>query len=264
MMKKAIFLSAFVALMLSTQLIFAQPVSGSQLNLTNNYTYTHPKTGVTTNNTSLWNLKFIYDESLIFTTTSSINNTSSDILRLSSSGIYAEKTLFTSSINSSNTITSNSIIANTTLRSLGSITVGTNIGIGTTSPAYGLHLVNRDIVLSDGSSNQFKITSDGFVTARQINVNTTTIPDYVFEPDYNLMSLSEVDNYIKANKHLPNIKSASEYEAIGTVDINELQLKLLEKVEELTLHTIRQQKELEALKKQNEVLSNQLEQLNSK
>jgi hypothetical protein len=76
--------------------------------------------------------------------------------------------------------------------------------------------------------------------------------------------LSEVDNYIKANKHLPNIKSASEYEAIGTVDINELQLKLLEKVEELTLHTIRQQKELEALKKQNEVLSNQLDELSSK
>lgn len=259
-MKKAIFLSAFVALMLSSQLIFAQtlPVSGSQLNLTNTYTYTNPKTGQVTGQNSLWNLKFINNNQLVFSTGTN------DVFRLTNNQIYAEKTLNTGSIISNSTITSNNIIANNSLYSLGDMIVGNNIGIGTSSPSYGLHLVNKDIVLSDRSSNQFKITSNGFVTARQISVNTTTIPDYVFEPDYNLMSLSEVDSYIQKYKHLPNIKSASEYEAIGTVDISELQLKLLEKVEELTLHTIRQQKELEALKKQNEVLSNQLEQLNSK
>ena len=63
------------------------------------------------------------------------------------------------------------------------------------------------------------------------------------------MSISDLENYIKANKHLPNIKGENEYNESEGLSLGEMNLKLLEKVEELTLYTIQQQKELEELKK---------------
>lgn len=67
------------------------------------------------------------------------------------------------------------------------------------------------------------------------------VPDHVFEPGYNLMPLTEVASYIEANGHLPNIASDGEYRERGGVALNELTVKLLEKVEELTLYTLQQQ-----------------------
>jgi hypothetical protein len=72
--------------------------------------------------------------------------------------------------------------------------------------------------------------------------------DRVFEPAYRLMRLPEVEQYIKAHGHLPNIPSAQEAVQKG-IAMDEMVSKLLEKVEELTLYTIQQQKEIEALKK---------------
>ncbi|MEM7049326.1 MAG: hypothetical protein AAF604_06690 [Acidobacteriota bacterium] len=65
-------------------------------------------------------------------------------------------------------------------------------------------------------------------------------PDYVFEPDYELMPLAELESYIKANKHLPNIPSAEEM--AGPINMSQLQLKMLEKLEELTLYTLEQER----------------------
>jgi hypothetical protein len=81
-----------------------------------------------------------------------------------------------------------------------------------------------------------------------IYVGTTamSVPDYVFEPDYKLASLSEVESYTQANKHLPDVPSASELEQ-GGIDMAKMNLVLLRKVEELTLHAIEQQKRIEAL-----------------
>lgn len=73
--------------------------------------------------------------------------------------------------------------------------------------------------------------------------------DRVFEKNYRIMSLVEVERFIEANGHLPNIPSAQEVVQKG-VAMDEIVAKLLEKVEELTLHSIRQQKEIEALKRQ--------------
>lgn len=121
----------------------------------------------------------------------------------------------------------------------------------------------RNVIISDGSgTTQFKISNTGFVRARQIDVNLDPIPDYVFEKDYDLMSLTELSNYIKKYKHLPKIKSAAEYEEVGSINVGELQLQLLEKVEELTLYTIQQQTEIDALKKENKNLVSQVEKLN--
>ncbi|HYG01939.1 MAG TPA: hypothetical protein VD927_05800 [Chryseosolibacter sp.] len=82
-------------------------------------------------------------------------------------------------------------------------------------------------------------------------------PDYVFESTYNLPSLESVETYIKANKHLPEVPSAKEMEANG-ISLSEMNMILLKKVEELTLHLIEQnarikEQELENRKQRKEI-----------
>ena len=90
-----------------------------------------------------------------------------------------------------------------------------------------------------------------------VDLNGAVAPDYVFEsyfdgqskidPDYRMLSLDEVNEFIKKNHHLPNIPSALELETNG-LSLKEMNLLLLEKIEELTIYTIEQQKEIEILK----------------
>ena len=72
------------------------------------------------------------------------------------------------------------------------------------------------------------------------------VPDFVFEPDYKLRSLEETERFVKANRHLPEIPSAEEIRKDG-MNLTEMNLKLLQKVEELTLHAIEQEKRIKAL-----------------
>ena len=101
----------------------------------------------------------------------------------------------------------------------------------------------------------------------KVSASPGSVPDYVFSSNYKLKSLAEVENYIQANSHLPNIPSAKEVETNGQ-DVGALQLKLLEKIEELTLYVIdlskeneRYNKELEQLKKQNVAQQKEIEAL---
>lgn len=75
-------------------------------------------------------------------------------------------------------------------------------------------------------------------------------PDYVFEPDYPLMSLGELEQYIDREKHLPDVISISEVREKGHVNMTQLQLQLLKKIEELTLYTLQQQAEIDELRAQ--------------
>ncbi|MBR0567446.1 hypothetical protein J5J83_15090 [Azoarcus sp. L1K30] len=84
----------------------------------------------------------------------------------------------------------------------------------------------------------------GSVIASSIPANT--VPDYVFASSYVLPPLTNVHDFIKTNGHLPGIPSAAEIERDG-LNMTELQLKLLKKVEELTLYTVKQQEQIEAL-----------------
>ena len=77
--------------------------------------------------------------------------------------------------------------------------------------------------------------------------------DFVFDEQYNLMPLPELEKFINLNKHLPEIPSVKEMESHGS-DIGEMQSKLLQKVEELTLHMIDLKKENEALKTRIQIL----------
>ncbi len=96
---------------------------------------------------------------------------------------------------------------------------------------------------------------DGILTEKAIIAipNTSAWADYVFEQDYNLLPLKALDEFIKTNGHLPNIPSRKELEENGRqVDLGQFNIKLLEKIEELTLHLIEQDKQLQSLKKENE------------
>ncbi len=77
--------------------------------------------------------------------------------------------------------------------------------------------------------------------------------DYVFEPSYKMMPLEKVESFVKENKHLPNVPSAEEMAKNG-LDVMQTSAKLMEKIEELTLYMIEMNKEIKALKKENELL----------
>jgi hypothetical protein len=123
----------------------------------------------------------------------------------------------------------------------GIIITGGNVGVGTTSPQSRLH-VDGDLRVTNG----------------RILVNGTTmnVPDYVFEADYPLLSLDEVRVYLASEKHLPNVPSAQTIQQ-GDLDMSEFQLKLLEKVEELTLYTLAQDEQLKTQQAQIEALQEQ-------
>lgn len=78
--------------------------------------------------------------------------------------------------------------------------------------------------------------------------------DYVFEEDYELMPLNEVEDFINENKHLPGISSAETLVEEG-IDLGAMQAKLLEKIEELTLYLIQKDKEIEELRQQVKLLA---------
>lgn len=82
--------------------------------------------------------------------------------------------------------------------------------------------------------------------------------DFVFEPDYKLLSIPALADYIKMNKHLPDVQPASEMETNG-INVAEMQSKLLQKVEEQTLYIIDLNKRMEKLEKENGELKKQIE-----
>jgi hypothetical protein len=107
---------------------------------------------------------------------------------------------------------------------------GGYVGIGTTAPDQAL-------------------TVKGKIHTQEVIINLDgPLADYVFHPAYKLMPLTQVEQYVKANSHLPEIPSAAEVSKNG-MSIGEMQNKLLQKVEELTLYVIEQQKQIEELKK---------------
>lgn len=105
-----------------------------------------------------------------------------------------------------------------------------------------------------------KLSVNGTIKAREILVSTQNWADYVFDKDFKLMSLSEVERYIEDNNHLPNIPSARDIESQG-ISVGEMQRLQMGKIEELTLHAIQQEKENNILKSQNEELANRLKKI---
>jgi len=103
-----------------------------------------------------------------------------------------------------------------------------NVGIGTDTPKE-------------------KLSVNGNIRAHQIKVETTNWPDYVFKDDYKLSSLEDTEKFIQVNGHLPQVPKAETVEKEG-YSLNEMDKILLKKIEELTLHLIRLDKENKELK----------------
>lgn len=103
-----------------------------------------------------------------------------------------------------------------------------NVGIGTDNPTA-------------------KLTVKGQIVCSKATVlEVTNIPDYVFDKDYKLMSLPEIESFVNEHKHLPEVPSAKEVQAKG-LDLVEMNLALLKKVEEITLLMIEQNKTIQHL-----------------
>ena len=103
-----------------------------------------------------------------------------------------------------------------------------NVGIGVTNPTE-------------------KLEVNGTVRAKKVIVEPEEWPDFVFEKDYKLLTISEIEAHIETHGHLPGIPSATEATANG-VNLAEINAKLLQKVEELTLYIIEQSKRLKIQK----------------
>ncbi|TYP76856.1 tail fiber protein [Aquimarina intermedia] len=119
---------------------------------------------------------------------------------------------------------------------------------------HGMRINERGDVGIGTLAPDAKLTINGNIHAKEIKVDLNVpAPDYVFKEDYKLKSLPEVESFIKANGHLPEIASAKEFEQNGIL-LGQLDMMLLKKIEELTLYTIQQQKDI---KQQNSKIEHQ-------
>ena len=133
------------------------------------------------------------------------------------------------------------------------------VGIGQNNPNSKLHItsaLNRNThpIIVDkyiqGNPTPYKLMeldNNGLLYAREIKVNLNAWPDYVFDVNYRLMPLSELQAFIQKNNHLPNVPSACEMEADG-INLAESNVMLMEKVEELTLYLLQMKEQLDAQK----------------
>jgi hypothetical protein len=101
----------------------------------------------------------------------------------------------------------------------------------------------------------YKMSVNGKVICTELKVQLlASWPDYVFKPDYKLMNLSELSDFINANGHLPGIPSADEVNNSAGVEVGEMQRLLVEKIEELTLYILKQEEKIQQLQQSVEQL----------
>lgn len=97
-----------------------------------------------------------------------------------------------------------------------------------------------------------ELAVNGIVHSQEVKVDMDGWPDFVFAKDYNLRNLKDVENYINENQHLPEIPSENEVAKNG-IELGDMNAKLLQKIEELTLYLIEQNKKIESLEKRVEL-----------
>lgn len=112
----------------------------------------------------------------------------------------------------------------------------------------------EQLALNSNSFHDFKLYVKKGIRTEKVKVdNIGAWPDYVFDTSYDLKTLNEVEQFINQNSHLPEVPSETEINKNG-IDVAQMDAILLRKIEELTLYTIEQQKQIDYLTKQIEVL----------
>lgn len=111
--------------------------------------------------------------------------------------------------------------------------------------------VNIDGRLAIGTNNcsGYALNVEGVIGARKVKVKTGQWCDFVFDKDYQLMSLGNLENYLNEHRHLPNVPSEAEVLENG-IDVAEMDAILLRKIEELVLYVIEQDKKISNLEAQ--------------
>jgi len=138
------------------------------------------------------------------------------------------------------------------------------------SQCSALYCDGQNIGIGTSNTQGYKLAVAGDIITEKVKVATqSNWPDYVFDENYNLQNLQQLEKYIKTHGHLPNIPDAETIKEEG-LDLGEMNAKLLEKIEELSLYIIEQGKinrsqdrENQKLKGKIEVLEEQNEQLRS-
>jgi hypothetical protein len=113
----------------------------------------------------------------------------------------------------------------------------------------GITVGSPTVIIPVGSG--YKMAVAGGIITEKVRVATSGTAfwaDYVFDKSFKLKSLKEVESFIKENKHLPDVPSTTDVTKNG-IDLAETQALLLQKIEELTLYVIQQQKEIDKLKR---------------
>jgi hypothetical protein len=140
---------------------------------------------------------------------------------------------------------------------LGGVINGNVVSLGTTgNNPIALYTNSTNRIFIDGFGSVgigtdnpgiYKLAVNGSIRAKELRINTGWA-DYVFEKNYRLKPLAEVEQYIKSNKHLPGIPAAAILQKEG-VDVSDMQTKMMAKIEELTLYLIEANKKIAALEK---------------
>ncbi|TKC56601.1 hypothetical protein FBD94_23090 [Pedobacter hiemivivus] len=149
--------------------------------------------------------------------------------------------------------------------------LGYNDGVGYDN--LGLTLEGGNFIINGGNvaigtndTRGYKFAVNGNIRAKEIKIEVNNWPDYVYTKSYPLPSLQETEKHIKEKGHLPGIPSAEEVKANG-IDLGEMNAKLLQKIEELTLHLIEMEKKNTIQQKvnddQNKVLRAEINALKS-
>jgi len=164
-------------------------------------------------------------------------------------------------VKADNTVSNGWLSSDASLNSRLAMTMG-NGGFSFLSANQQSTAINSPVTMAE----VMKITTAGNAAlqgkfeAKEIKVTLTPTADFVFENDYNLPKLEEVEKHIKEKKHLPEIASAKEMEKEG-VNVGEFQTKLLQKIEELTLYTIEQNKRIKQLNEENKELKSKFDEI---
>lgn len=122
---------------------------------------------------------------------------------------------------------------------------------------------NKSLGIGTTTTGSHKLAVEGSIGARGVKVEATGWSDFVFKNDYNLRTLEQVESFINKNNHLPEIPSEIEVIENG-IDLGQMDSKLLQKIEELTLYMIEMNKEIKEVKAENDVLKNKLNLLEQK
>ena len=176
----------------------------------------------------------------IITSDSLIGNNIKATNSINAYSVSATTSISGSSGTFSNKVTAPTIAVNNT-------SVPTNFKFGVTGKSYFSDFVGIGTTNLTATSG-YKLAVDGGILCEEVKV-IANVPsaDYVFEKDYNLRTLNEVEAFVNENKHLPDVPSAKEFKENG-YKMGDMDNLLLQKIEELTLYIIEQQKQIDDLK----------------